>query len=474
MGETWKRSLGEPGALLVASISEAMTRRSSGASASTLRPAWSFRRDSVTGYAVSRALPAVLLQARACSSGSPSASLAESMSFRVSTRRTSALPLLLLGGVAELAEIAQLAPQMLARIGVLVFAQQAVMQQLGDRWRLRNPFRQRGTSSRQVDSQPLGDYIKTPIGNSRASRQAHKLAGQALALERELKMEEAAELFVQAAQLEPSSPEYWARASKVVSDSSYLPGTTPQKAAELNKRALELGIKGKGERANGDVAGGWWRLLLRGKPAHKRRTAAKLGLDASGPRLRNTGICLLWPCPSTFEWCQSPLVPLTCQHACGPRSYRGQPAGRVWARSVLRVARAVGGCVGQPLQGATGPPGTGGCEGSSGRPRGGAHVAGASTTAIRPVTAGPISPPHPYWYHYQQQAVCPLDSCTSCCCCNPASMTLLAGGRAAGAGAGAWQRCGAPPAGTMGGLTGTCVGARLGHSTSGRHGQTGG
>lgn len=165
------------------------------------------------------------------------------MSFRVSTRRTSALPLLLLGGVAELAEIAQLAPQMLARIGVLVFAQQAVMQQLGDRWRLRNPFRQRGTSSRQVDSQPLGDYIKTPIGNSRASRQAHKLAGQALALERELKMEEAAELFVQAAQLEPSSPEYWARASKVVSDSSYLPGTTPQKAAELNKRALELGIK---------------------------------------------------------------------------------------------------------------------------------------------------------------------------------------------------------------------------------------
>ncbi len=304
--------MGEPGALLVASISEAMTRRSSDSSASTSWPTW--RRDTgVTASVVSRALPAVLLQARACSSGSLSASLAESMSFRVSVRRTSALPLLLLGGIAELAEIAQLAPQMLARIGVLVFAQQAVMQQLGDRWRPRNPFRQRGTSSRQVDSQPLGDYIKTPIGITRASRQAHKLAGQALALERELKMEEAAELFVQAAQLEPSSPEYWARASKVVSDSSYLPGTSPRKAAELNKRALELALKGKGEKTKEGRVLHWGTAGCWAKPpsAHCRQTWSK----ASVLRLSNTGMELLGPCTGTSALCQTPLMPLTCQHA---------------------------------------------------------------------------------------------------------------------------------------------------------------
>ncbi len=68
-------------------------------------------------------------------------------------------------------------------------------------------------------------------------------------LERKLKVDEAAVLFGQAAQLEPPALQSTGPERKVVSDSSYMPGTSPQRAAELNKRALEL--KGKGIRANG-------------------------------------------------------------------------------------------------------------------------------------------------------------------------------------------------------------------------------
>lgn len=100
----------------------------------------------------------------------------------------------------------------------------------GGGWRPRNPFRRRHVDEQQQAAR-------------RASRQAQSFGDRALACEREMKLDEAIELYAAARAADPASPEWAARESKVWSDSGYMPGTPTERAIEVNRRAIELGLR---------------------------------------------------------------------------------------------------------------------------------------------------------------------------------------------------------------------------------------
>ncbi|GLC45953.1 hypothetical protein PLESTB_001200800 [Pleodorina starrii] len=224
------------GSLLVASISDAMTRRSSHSHAST-------------SEASPRSRPARLFEGRAClplawahqASGPNITDSLQDALFRVAPRRQQQLPrqvqhFLSLPPEAEVA-VRAFEFHVLTRLGFLVRMQQAIRQQL-DRTAHWRPFRRLRHPHGGAD-----EAGRCGAPTSRAARQAHRWAEQGLTAERELQLEEAIRCYEQATQADPGSAEMWARLSKAWSDSSYLPGTRPDRAMDFNRRAIEVALQ---------------------------------------------------------------------------------------------------------------------------------------------------------------------------------------------------------------------------------------
>ncbi|GIL73960.1 hypothetical protein Vretimale_5093 [Volvox reticuliferus] len=223
------------GSLLVASISDAMTRRSSHSQASTSDPCHCSSRTRFEGRAC---LP--LAWVHEGSSRGLATNLEDAL-FRVAPRRQQQLPRQVQHFLSlPQAEVAVRAFQfhVLARLGFIVRMQQALRQQI-DRTSQWRPFRRFRSSHGGAEELGRSNHA----GTNRAGRQAQRWVEQGEMYERDLKLEEAVRCFEKAAQADPSSPEHLARVSKALSDMSYVPGTPADRAIELNRRAIEVALE---------------------------------------------------------------------------------------------------------------------------------------------------------------------------------------------------------------------------------------
>lgn len=236
LGGTFYTNNEPPGSLLVASISDAMTRRISHCQASTSAPTAGSRPARLQGRVC---LPLAWVHQ---SSNLTLFNNLDDAFFRVAPRRQQHVPRQVQHFLSlPQAEVAVRAFQfhVLARLGFIVRMQQAVRQQL-DRTSHWRPFRRlRNLHGNAEDGSCHGHNS----ASSRATRQAQRWAEQGVQHERDLKLEDAVCVFEKAAQLDPTNHELLARLSKALSDMSYVPGTTADRAMELNRRAIEVGLQ---------------------------------------------------------------------------------------------------------------------------------------------------------------------------------------------------------------------------------------
>ncbi|PNG99525.1 hypothetical protein TSOC_014693, partial [Tetrabaena socialis] len=133
------------------------------------------------------------------------------------------------------AAVKALQSHVLARLGFLVRAQQAVRQQL-DRTSHWRPFRRARTQGGE-------DSPRFTPGTARAARQALRWSEQGIAHERDQQLEEAIACYEKATQAYPAKAEYWARLSKALSDCSYIRGMSTDRQKELHRRAIDVGMQ---------------------------------------------------------------------------------------------------------------------------------------------------------------------------------------------------------------------------------------
>lgn len=259
--------------LLLCSVSEALARSSGETGTSGFNwpgqklhspsvestKAVSFKESKCTGAVWKLAHP----PSRTCCQ--PSASAVPLSSFTVQPRRQAQLPRrvqFFLSLETEQAALdarrfaTALHSQVVARFTFLIAAHDAIQSQLEHHVRpiarlqgflrfLRHPERL-GERRAGVDGTGFGTQNMRIY---RGPRQAQRIAENAMAKERSLALEEAADLFEQAATACESAgdmgaaAEYWSRASKQWSDMTYVPGTSDSRAAVVNQKAIELGLK---------------------------------------------------------------------------------------------------------------------------------------------------------------------------------------------------------------------------------------